>query len=67
MIQSSDNDKREKILSLTDKGKAFAKPIIEPLLNLEQKIIDEFGDEQMLLLLKQMQNLQTLMANYLES
>ncbi|MGQ8821411.1 MarR family winged helix-turn-helix transcriptional regulator [Bibersteinia trehalosi] len=67
VIQSSDNDKREKILSLTDKGKAFAKPIIEPLLNLEQKIIDEFGDEQMLLLLKQMQNLQTLMANYLES
>ncbi|WLF83360.1 MarR family winged helix-turn-helix transcriptional regulator [Moraxella sp. ZY210820] len=63
----SQNDKREKILSLTDKGKAFAKPIIEPLLNLEQQIIDEFGNERMLLLLKEMQNLQTLMANHLES
>ncbi|WLF83342.1 MarR family winged helix-turn-helix transcriptional regulator [Moraxella sp. ZY210820] len=62
----SQNDKREKIISLTDKGKAFAKPIIETLLNLEQKIIDEFGGERMLLLLKEMQDLQTLMANHLE-
>ncbi|MDO4894083.1 MarR family transcriptional regulator [Moraxella sp.] len=63
----SQNDKREKIISLTDKGKAFAKPIIETLLNLEQKIIDEFGIERLLFLLNETNKLQALIASRLES
>ncbi|MDO4435321.1 MAG: MarR family transcriptional regulator [Cardiobacteriaceae bacterium] len=67
LVQSSDNDKREKIISLTDKGKAFARPIIEHLLQLEQQIIDEFGIERLLFLLNETNKLQALIASRLES
>ena len=62
----SQNDKREKIISLTDKGKAFASPIIEHLLQLEQQIIDEFGKDRLLFLLDETNELQKLIANHLE-
>lgn len=68
MIESvaSDSDKREKILHLTERGQNFAKPIIETLLNQENKIIDEFGAERMSFLLNEFIQLQQLMAQTLE-
>lgn len=66
LVQSSDNDKREKILSLTDKGKDFARPIIETLLNKENTLIDKFGSQKMAMLITNLNELQTLMANHLE-
>lgn len=68
MIESvaSDSDKREKILHLTERGQNFAKPIIETLLNQENKIIDEFGAERMSFLLNEFIQLQQLMTQTLE-
>lgn len=65
-ITVSNTDKREKILSLTDKGKAFAKPIIETLLNQENAVIDNFGHERMAFLLDEFTQLQQLLAQKLE-
>lgn len=63
---ASDSDKREKILHLTEKGQAFARPIIETLINQENKIIDEFGTKRMAFLLDEFMQLQQLMAQTLE-
>lgn len=62
----SKNDKREKIIYLTDKGKAFAKPIVEKLLNQEKQIADEFGGERISLLLSEFEALQKIIARHLE-
>lgn len=62
----SENDKREKVMFLTDKGKAFAKPIIQKLLNQENQIIDEFGVKRMLFLLTEFDELQKMIARHLE-
>lgn len=65
-ITASDTDKREKMLYFTDKGKAFAKPIIEKLLNQENDVIEHFGHEQMAFLLNKLTQLQQLLAQKLE-
>ena len=61
------NNKREKIMRLTDKGKAFARPIITPLLKQELQVIDEFGIERLVFLLNEMNALQKMLAQHLEN
>lgn len=46
-------DKREKLLTLTENGKEIAKPMIEPLLDIEQQAIANFGNERALKLVKE--------------
>ncbi|QLB42193.1 MULTISPECIES: MarR family transcriptional regulator [Gammaproteobacteria] len=62
-----ENNKREKVISLTDKGKAFARPIIAPLLRQEGQVIDEFGIERLVFLLNEMNALQKMLAQRLEN
>ena len=62
-----ENNKREKVISLTDKGKAFARPIITPLLKQELQVIDEFGIERLVFLLNEMNALQKMLAQHLEN
>ena len=62
-----ENNKREKVISLTDKGKAFAQPIIVPLLKQEGQVIDEFGIERLVFLLNEMNALQKMLAQHLEN
>ncbi|MFU2113624.1 MarR family transcriptional regulator [[Pasteurella] aerogenes] len=62
-----ENNKREKVISLTDKGKAFAQPIIVPLLKQEEQVIDEFGIERLVFLLNEMNALQKMLAQHLEN
>lgn len=62
-----ENNKREKVISLTDKGKAFACPIIAPLLRQEGQVIDEFGIERLVFLLNEMNALQKMLAQRLEN
>lgn len=62
-----ENNKREKVISLTDKGKAFARPIIAPLLRQEGQVIDEFGIERLVFLLNEMNALQKMLAQHLEN
>lgn len=52
-------DKREKLLSLTDKGKEIAKPMIEPLLTIEQQTITNFGNQRITTLVDEFRALQT--------
>lgn len=40
-------DKREKIVSLTDSGRAYAAPLLQPLLNAEDKIYRIIGEERL--------------------
>lgn len=61
------NNKREKIMRLTDKGKAFAQPIIIPLLKQELQVIDEFGIERLAFLLNEINVLQEMLAQHLEN
>ena len=61
-------DKREKVLSLTDKGKQIAKPMIEPLLEIEKQAVKNFGDERMQKLVNEFQEFQlTFSQTFLES
>lgn len=62
-----ENNKREKVISLTDKGKAFARSIITPLLRQEGQVIDEFGIERLVFLLNEMNALQKMLAQHLEN
>ena len=62
-----ENNKREKVISLTDKGKAFARPIITPLLRQEGQVIDEFGIERLVFLFNEMNALQKILAQHLEN
>lgn len=62
----SESDKREKIMRLTDQGKAFAQPIIQKLLEQENQIIDEFGVKRVLFLLNEFDELQKMIARHLE-
>ncbi|RRN05856.1 MarR family transcriptional regulator [Bibersteinia trehalosi] len=62
-----ENNKREKVISLTDKGKAFARLIIAPLLTQEGQVIDEFGIERLVFLLNEMNALQKMLAQRLEN
>ncbi|MDO4441918.1 MAG: hypothetical protein Q4B81_07020, partial [Moraxella sp.] len=64
--QNNDNDKREKIMSLTDKGKDFAKPIIENLLNQENQVIRQFGEQRMAFLLSELSQLQQALSDQFE-
>ena len=51
-------DKREKLMTLTDKGQEIAKPMIEPLLEIEKQAIVNFGNERSLNLVKEFQAFQ---------
>lgn len=46
LTQSAD-DKREKNMTFTDTGKAYALPILQKLKQLEQAILLEFGEAEM--------------------
>lgn len=41
----NENNKREICISLTEKGRKFAKPIVEKLLAIESKVIGHIGSE----------------------
>lgn len=43
---SSSKDKREKYVVLTDEGKAYSKPILEPLYKLEENVFKVMGIER---------------------
>lgn len=56
------NDKRGKILLLTDTGLAFARPLIERIRSIEAAIIDAFGHEDMAALIQQLHRLNGIIA-----
>jgi len=64
--QPCDTDKRQKVLHFTDKGRAFAEPIIADLLAQENKAIAEFGVRRVAFLLNELKDLQGVLAKYLE-
>lgn len=45
-LMSSSKDKREKYVVLTDEGKAYSKPILEPLYKLEENVFKVMGIER---------------------
>ncbi len=45
-LVSSSKDKREKYVVLTDEGKAYSKPILEPLYKLEENVFKVMGIER---------------------
>lgn len=63
--EPSEQDKRQKVLHFTDKGRAFAEPIIADLLAQENKAIAEFGVERIEFLLNELRDLQGVLAKHL--
>lgn len=56
-------DKRSKRISLTDSGEKFVRPLIESITQSELKTSREFGEEKFASLLKQLSQLQNLLAH----
>lgn len=42
----SNSDKREICISLTEKGKAFANPLVKELLEIENRILNSMGQDR---------------------
>ncbi|MEG9530632.1 MarR family transcriptional regulator [Mannheimia indoligenes] len=61
----SEQDRREKTLYFTDKGRAFAQPIIEELLSRENQVINAFGIQRIKFLLDEFKALQTALSQKL--
>lgn len=57
LLQVSDrsNDKREKILQLTEAGMAYTKPLMDELDHIETQIFSHFDEAEMQKMLKQIQ------------
>lgn len=47
-LTESAGDKREKCISLTKKGKAFAEPLVRELLEVESRVLVRMGKEEVL-------------------
>lgn len=47
LLTAGKTDRREKIVSLTDSGKAYARPLLEPLRNAEDKIYRMIGEDRL--------------------
>ncbi|MGJ7913730.1 MarR family winged helix-turn-helix transcriptional regulator [Neobacillus sp. LXY-1] len=58
-------DKRSKRIILTDSGEKFVLPLIESITQSELKTSREFGEEKFASLLKQLSQLQNLLAHHL--
>ncbi|WP_338578166.1 MarR family winged helix-turn-helix transcriptional regulator [Neisseria leonii] len=65
LLASTGSDKREKIMSFTDKGAAFAERIVVPLLALEERSIDTFGRDRIAVLLSEFDALSRILADTL--
>lgn len=49
-----ENDKRSKIIILTDEGRRYAENIVNPLLNCEKEVLAEMGEERVEMLISTM-------------
>ncbi|MDO4944775.1 MAG: MarR family transcriptional regulator [Ruminococcus sp.] len=49
-----ENDKRSKIIKLTDKGEKYADEIVTPLLDCEKKVLAEMGEERVKMMIDTM-------------
>lgn len=54
-FDASSQDKREKMMELTDKGHLFAHPILTKLHQLEQQLLAEFKEQEMMKLIDGLQ------------
>lgn len=46
VLEQSDSDKRETNVTLTEKGKALAEPIVKELLAVEDRVLKSMGEER---------------------
>lgn len=62
-----EGDQREKLLTLTDAGRAAAEPMIAPLLAAENAAIEAFGSERAAALVHEFRALQQLLAQSVQN
>ncbi len=65
-FEASPKDKREKLVKLTENGKAYAEELLEPLYQAEQYAFSAIGDEKMTQLLDTIDIYNTLLEKRLE-
>lgn len=53
-LTPDENDKRSKIIILTDEGRRYAENIVNPLLNCEKEVLAEMGKERVEMLISTM-------------
>ncbi|MCM1006909.1 MAG: MarR family transcriptional regulator [Ruminococcus flavefaciens] len=53
-LTPDENDKRSKIIILTDEGRRYAENIVNPLLNCEKEVLAEMGEERVEMLISTM-------------
>ncbi|MDD0824720.1 MarR family transcriptional regulator [Mannheimia sp. AT1] len=63
---TDDEDKRSKVLYLTDKGKAIAQPIIDEIYTIEMSVIKQFGEQEMAELVLNLQKLSGIIEQQIE-
>ncbi|WP_416189831.1 MarR family winged helix-turn-helix transcriptional regulator [Neisseria sp. CCUG17229] len=62
----SEQDKREKVMALTEQGRAFAEPIVGVLLTRENSAVAAFGQARIDFLLSELQALKSVVETNLE-
>lgn len=53
-LTPDENDKRSKIIILTDEGRRYAENIVNPLLNCEKEVLAQMGEERVEMLISTM-------------
>lgn len=66
VLETSTKDKREKLVILTDEGKAYAKKLLTPLYQAEQFAISTIGDEKFMQMLDTIDIFNILLGKCLE-
>lgn len=52
ILEENKEDRREKNVVLTNKGKSYSTEILEPLYRLEKKVFDDIGEERLIQMLE---------------
>lgn len=60
-----ENDKRGKIIQLTESGKKYANQIVTPLLNCEKKVLEEMGEDRVKFMIETMNQYADLLEQYM--
>lgn len=66
VLRPHENDKREKVIALTEKGEEYLKSTLIPLMDFESRVIDRMGLENYELLLKCMNSYSEAIENEME-
>ncbi len=63
-FEPAQQDKREKILTLTAKGEAFARPIVDEIRAIEMQVVQSFGEQEIVDFIEKLQQFNQIVAQH---